>query len=198
MKRVLQVLASGLLVSSLTACGLKTDKPMLQYMPHMHTTPVLKAQRGYDQSGDGASVMLPPEGTIPRGFTPYRITSAEQADRRLDNPLPLTAETLARGRERYNIYCIVCHGERGHGDGSVVPPYPLPKSLQSEQMREWGDGRLFHVITRGQGVMPAYASQIPERDRWAIIHYVRVLQRAENPSKADLKAYEERKQSYGR
>lgn len=172
-------------------CTADPEKPVLQYMPHMSNTPVLKPQRGYDGFGNGAGVLVPPAGTIPRGYKPYRLESAEIADQRLKNPLPIDRKTLERGKQFYGIYCYACHGDRGLGDGPVVPPFPIPKSLQTEQMLKWGDGHLFHVITKGQGVMPAYAEQISEKDRWAIIHYVRVLQRAEHPTAADVKAFKE-------
>lgn len=180
------------LMFCLTACtGADTEKPILQFMPHMHTTPVLKPQRGYDGFGNGAAALVPPEGSIPRGFKPYRMSSAEEAELKLKNPLEVSREVLLSGKKAYEIYCNACHGQRGLGDGPVVPPYPIPKSLQTEQMLKWKDGHLFHVITKGQGVMPAYAEQISVADRWAIIHYVRVLQRAEHPTASDLKAYKE-------
>ncbi|MGZ3705530.1 MAG: c-type cytochrome, partial [Bdellovibrionota bacterium] len=81
-----------------------------------------------------------------------------------------------------------CHGERGLGDGPIVNPFPIPKSLQSDDMLKWKDGHLFYVITKGQGVMPSYAQQIQPKDRWAVIHYVRALQRAEHPTNEDLSA----------
>lgn len=177
----------------LSGCGSQTETPVLQYMPHMSTTPILKPQRGYDGFGNGAAALVPPAGTIPRGFQPYRMPSAEEAEKNLVNPLPVTKEVLERGKKFYGIYCYACHGTMGLGDGPVVPPFPIPKSLQTPQMLAWKDGHLFHVITKGQGVMPSYAEQISVNDRWAIIRYVRALQRAEHPSAADVKAFKERK-----
>lgn len=174
----------------LAACS--SDKPVLQFMPHMANTWVLKSQKGYDGNGNGASVMTPPAGALPRGYTPYHYNSAEEAEAKLQNPLPRTRQVLERGQKLYNVYCIVCHGPRGLGDGSVVPPFPIPKSLQSDNMLKWKDGRLYHVITMGQGVMPSYAQQVQPQDRWAIIHYIRALQRAENPSTEDVQVYKKR------
>ncbi|MCO5141736.1 MAG: cytochrome c [Oligoflexia bacterium] len=171
----------------LASCSKTTEKTVIQYMPHMANTPILKAQRGYDGLGNGASVMMPPENAIARNHKPYRIESPEEADRVLKNPLAYTESNLERGRKIYNIYCMVCHGDRGHGDGPVVNPFPIPKSLQSEDMLRWGDGHLFHVITKGQGVMPAYAQQVQPEDRWAVILYVRALQRADHPTQDDVR-----------
>lgn len=173
-------------------CSRQTETTVMQYMPHMSNTAILKAQRGYDGNGNGASVMMPPEHSIARGHKPYRIEDAEEAGARLVNPLALTRGTLERGQKLYNIYCIACHGERGHGDGPIVNPYPIPKSLHSDDMRRWKDGHLFHIITKGQGVMPSYAQQIQPEDRWAVIHYVRALQRADNPSDEDLRELKKR------
>ena len=175
-------------IAGLSGCS-NAEKPSMQYMPHMATTPNLKSQRGYEGNGNGASVMVPPEGTLPRGFTRYTYETPEEADRALRNPLKMTRYNVEHGQKLYGIYCMVCHGERGHGDGPVVNPFPIPKSLQSDNMLRWGDGHLFHVITKGQGVMPAYATQIAAKDRWAIVLYVRALQRADHPTAEDLKEF---------
>jgi mono/diheme cytochrome c family protein len=168
-------------------CSRQTETPVMQYMPHMSNTAILKAQRGYDGLGNGASVMMPPENTIAIGHKPYRFETPEEADAKLKNPLPMDRVTLERGQKIFNIYCITCHGPRGLGDGPVVDPFPIPKSLQSADMLRWGDGHLFHVITKGQGIMPSYAQQVQPEDRWAVIHYIRALQRAQNPTDEDLR-----------
>ena len=176
-------------VASLALVGCSGDeKPMMQYMPHMSNTPIVKPQKGYDPHANGTGMLMPPEGTVPRGFKTYHYASAEEASA-MTNPLEFNEQNIRRGQKVYNTYCYVCHGNEGHGDGPVVPPFPIPKSLHSQDMRTWKDGHLFHVITKGQGVMPPYAQQIPVEDRWAVIHYVRVLQRAENPTAADVEAY---------
>lgn len=172
--------------AALSSCSQQTEKTIIQYMPHMANTPNLKAQRGYEGFTNGASNLVPPEHTIARGHKPYTIETPEDADKLLKNPLPRSPEVLARGQVVFSTYCLVCHGERGYGDGPVVNPFPIPKSLQSDNMLKWGDGHLFHVITKGQGVMPSYAVQVQPMDRWAVIHYVRALQRAEHPTAQDL------------
>lgn len=171
-----------------SSCSQTTEKTIIQYMPHMANTPNLKALKGYDGFGNGASVLMPPEHAVARGHRPYRIETVEEAEKKLVNPLPRTRVVLERGQKIFNTYCITCHGERGYGDGPVVNPFPIPKSLQSDQMLKWNDGHLFHVITKGQGVMPSYAQQVQPEDRWAVIHYVRALQRAEHPTEEDVRA----------
>lgn len=176
------------LFGTLSACSRQTESTIWQYMPHMANTPNLKAMKGYDGFGNGSSMLLPPEHAIARGHKPYRFATVEEAERELVNPLPRTRASLEHGKKIFNTYCIACHGERGYGDGPVVNPFPIPKSLQSEDMLRWKDGHLFHVITKGQGVMPSYAQQIQPEDRWAVIHYVRALQRAEHPTDEDVRA----------
>lgn len=189
MKRILY---ATILTVSITSCSRQTEKTVIQYMPHMSNTAILKAQRGYDGFGNGASVLVPPENTVAKGHKPYRLESPEEADAKLKNPLPMDLATLNRGKKIFNTYCYTCHGERGLGDGPVVNPFPMPKSLQSENMLKWGDGHIFHVITKGQGVMPSYAQQILPIDRWAAIRYVRVLQRAEHPTDEDVKLWKQK------
>ncbi len=181
-----------LLTSLLFACSSR-ESTIIQYMPHMANTPILKAQKGYDGFGNGASVLMPPEHTVARGHKPYRMESAEAAGAQLQNPLPKNLEVVQRGQAVYNNYCLTCHGPRGYGDGPVVNPFPIPKSLQSENMLLWKDGHLFHIITKGQGVMPSYAQQIQPEDRWAVIHYLRVLQRAEHPTEEDVRELKKQK-----
>jgi len=102
-------------------------------------------------------------------------------------PFPLTAEVVARGRERFNIYCTPCHGRTGEGRGMVVQRgYKQPPSFHDQRLRDIGPGYFFSVITNGFGVMPSYAVQVPVNDRWAIIAYIRALQLSRNASFDDL------------
>src|SRR5262249_25239859 len=131
----------------------------------------------------------PVPGTVPREFQPYAYRSdPEAAGRELRNPLKPTQRVLERGRAMFNTYCIVCHGPNGEGDGTVVPKFPRPPPPPSAKVRTWPDGRIFHVMTNGQNLMPSYASQVAPSDRWAIIHYIRALQRSKKPTAEDLKA----------
>ena len=92
-------------------------------------------------------------------------------------PFPVTAEVVARGQERYQIFCSMCHGATGAGDGMVVRRgYKQPPSYFTETLRNAPVGHFFDVITNGWGSMPRYAQQIPVQDRWAIVAYVRALQ----------------------
>jgi len=102
-------------------------------------------------------------------------------------PSPVTAATMARGRERFDIYCSPCHGRTGQGDGMVVlRGYRRPPSFHQDRLRGAPVGHFFDVITNGFGAMPDYASQVRVEDRWAIIAYVRALQLSEHATPADV------------
>jgi mono/diheme cytochrome c family protein len=92
-------------------------------------------------------------------------------------PFPVTKEVVERGRERYQIFCAMCHGATGAGDGMIVRRgYKQPPSYFTEDLRNAPVGHFFDVITNGWGSMPRYSQQIPAQDRWAIIAYIRALQ----------------------
>lgn len=180
-KSLLFVLAVAALAGG---CTKNPKKPAFEYMPHMADSPAVKAQQ---RDKDGHGMALPPEGTIPQGFQPYIYKDNADAAKNLKNPLRSTKEVLARGQLMFNTYCMVCHGSRGEGDGSIVPKFPRPPTLHSDKVKNWTDGQIFHVITAGQNLMPKYSTQISPEDRWAIVHYVRVLQRSLDPTAEDLK-----------
>jgi mono/diheme cytochrome c family protein len=92
-------------------------------------------------------------------------------------PFALTAEVVNRGQERYKIFCAMCHGDAGYGDGMIVRRgFRKPPSYHTPELRAARVGHLFDVITNGWGSMPNYAAQVPPADRWAIIAYIRALQ----------------------
>lgn len=131
-----------------------------------------------------------PEGTVARGWLRedqrlYQGKNGRELVAVL--PMPLTRELLARGRERFNIYCSPCHDRTGEGRGMVVRRgYQPPPSLHIERLRDAPVGHFFDVMTNGLGVMPDYASQIPVSDRWAISAYVKALQLSRNAPVSDV------------
>ena len=119
-------------------------------------------------------------GAVPRGYPPfpYKATpeDADRAGRELYNPLKPTPENLKRGAQVFATYCIACHGPEGNGDGPVTRRgVPAPPSLFGKRL---ADGKLYHIISLGQGNMPAYASQTERGDRWLAVLHIRALQAA--------------------
>lgn len=97
-------------------------------------------------------------------------------------PLPVTKELIDRGQERFNIYCIVCHGPVGNADGMVVRRgFVKPPTYHDDRLRNAPVGHFFDVITNGFGRMNSYAAQVQPADRWAIVAYIRTLQLSQNP-----------------
>jgi mono/diheme cytochrome c family protein len=92
-------------------------------------------------------------------------------------PFPITEQVMTRGKERYEIFCSVCHGLTGYGDGMIVRRgFRRAASYHDDRLRQAPVGHFFDVMTNGWGAMPSYAAQIPAQDRWAIIAYIRALQ----------------------
>ena len=104
-------------------------------------------------------------------------------------PMPLTGELLARGRQRFEIFCTPCHDRTGAGLGMVVRRgYRQPPSLHIDRLRDAPVGHFYDVMTRGLGAMPDYAQQVPSEDRWAIAAYVKALQLSQHAPVAELTA----------
>lgn len=135
------------------------------------------------------------DGTVARGsiVTPTPWSSGKDAAGNFvrEAPVPVTDDLVARGHERYDIYCSPCHDRTGAGGGMIVlRGYKRPPSLHIERLREAADGYFFDVITNGFGTMPNYAQQIPIADRWAITTYIRALQLSQTATLADVPAPE--------
>ena len=162
----------------------------------MQDQPKMKPYRSTSFFGDGLSMRQPIPGTVPRGFlrtdtelftgkkskSSSSVSTAPSTTNPYPDdtdtfPFPITKETVQRGRERYEIFCSVCHGLTGNGDGMIVRRgFRRAASFNDDRLRQAPVGHFFDAITNGWGAMPSYASQIPVQDRWAIIAYVRALQ----------------------
>lgn len=136
---------------------------------------------------DGRSERPLVEGTVPRGALERDSLGASKDSNVF--PLPLTAALVDRGAERYGIFCSVCHGNVGDGNGMVVQRgFRRPPSYHIDRLRQAPHGYFYDVITNGFGVMPDYAAQIPPDDRWAIIAYIRALQLSQHVPASELPA----------
>ena len=163
----------------------------LLYMPPftwMMIQPKLTPQSTSSFFSDGQAMRMPVEGTVSRGNMPYPFEGEpEKAGKFLSNPLTPTKQVLELGQRKFNTYCSPCHGYFGKGDSRLDDQFPNPPSLQSEKLRTLPDGQIFHIITTGQNLMPSYAKQVLPEERWAIIHYIRSLQRATNAKEEDVR-----------
>jgi hypothetical protein len=136
---------------------------------------------------DGRSERAPVENTVPRGaLVNDDLIVAKDSN---NFPLPVNQALLERGEERYKIFCAPCHGLQGDGNGMVaMRGMKHPTSYHLGRLRQEPNGYYYDVITNGFGQMYSYSAQIPPRDRWAIISYVRALQLSRNVHVAELSA----------
>lgn len=146
----------------------------------------LNPQKGSVLFADGYGMRKPVEGTVARGFIPYPYKGELNPTETLSNPLLPTTKILEIGKKKFLTFCSPCHGNLADGDSRLRGQFPNPPTLHSERARNFSDGMIYHIITNGQNVMPSYASQISREERWAIVNYVRVLQRSKNASDSDL------------
>jgi mono/diheme cytochrome c family protein len=159
----------------------------------MHDQPRFKPLARSDFYSDLRSARPPVEDTVARGQLhedTYFYTGKIGNNPGDYMPFPVTGQVLDRGRERYNIYCAPCHSRVGDGNG-MVPSRGFPRkppSYHQERLRKAPLGYIFDVATNGFGIMPDYASQIPARDRWCIVAYIRALQLSQDASMADVPA----------
>ena len=176
--------------------SLKEDPP-IHINPNMDAMERFEAQEANPFFEDGRAMRPPVPGTVARGM--LREDVAFHTGRNADGsyvqvmPVEYTVEFANRGRERYDIYCSVCHGVAGDGQGIVMTgEYGfIPIGFHNDRLRTVEDGYLYEVITQGVRSMPAYAQQIPIADRWAIVAYVRALQRSQNADRDDIPADEQ-------
>ncbi|MEW6051540.1 MAG: c-type cytochrome [Candidatus Zixiibacteriota bacterium] len=178
----------------LTGCfrGEPSGKPPIHINPNMDDQERYNSQARSEYFPDGATMRTPPAGTIPRGWLhedqvyytgKIDTTPVEKL------PVPITAQLLSRGQERFNIFCAPCHSRIGDGRGMTVERgLPPPPSFHEERIVKMADGHYFDVISNGIRNMPAYRYQIPVSDRWAIVAYLRALQRSQNARLEDIPA----------
>lgn len=156
----------------------------------MHDQPKYSALEPASFFADNSSARPPVAGTVARGD--LREDQALHTGKVNDElvtafPFPIDEAIVARGRERFDIFCSPCHGRTGAGDGVIVGRgYTRPPPLDAPHLRTAPPGHFFDVITNGFGAMPDYAAQIKVTDRWAVAAYVRALQSASAASSGDI------------
>ena len=176
----------------LSALGLLATLALAGCRQDMHDQPRFKPLARNDFFPDIRSARPQVEGTVARGQG-YRETYfyTGKVGNQLGDaiPFPVTQEVLARGQERFNIFCAPCHSRTGDGNGMIVQRgFRAPPSYHTDRLRNAPLGYFYGVISDGFGAMPEYASQIPPRDRWDIVAYIRALQLSQHASATDLPA----------
>ncbi len=179
---------AGAVVVLMTSCGKDPKDPGIVFMPDMYESPSYEVYSSNPNFPDSITLQAPVKGTVPQGYTFFDYPSTnegyEAAGRDVKNPLPATPENLAEGERLFGIYCIVCHGETGLGDGNLVaigkfpppPSYATGVSSRGGNMKDLSDGKIFHTITYGINLMGSHASQINPEERWKIVMFVHKLQ----------------------
>ncbi len=156
----------------------------------MHVQPRYDPLEPSSFFADGRSARQPVAGTVARGQlrTNQALYFGRQGDQPVSIiPVPVTRDLLARGQDRFNIFCTPCHGRLGDGEGMVVQRgFRHPPSYHIDRLRTAPPGHFFDVITNGFGAMPAYGYRVPVNDRWAIIAYIRALQLSQNARPSDV------------
>jgi mono/diheme cytochrome c family protein len=188
MKKVTQIISLmavfGCVAIAVTSCGKKdANSPGVEYMPDMYRSPSLETNMTYTIStGDTLqSNRTPVAGTIARGYMPYAYANDTagygNAGRFLHNPFPKTEANLKQGEELYGKFCVHCHGATGQGDGLVGSKLPgPPPPYNGGALKNLPEGKIFHTITYGKGLMGSHASQVNQEERWKLVMYVQKLQ----------------------
>jgi mono/diheme cytochrome c family protein len=164
------------------ARGCTSSRPPIHLNPSMDDQPKVRSQAGSDFFFNGAAMREPVPGTIPIGGlkedTAFFTGKAADGQYVAAIPHPVDDAVVERGRERYGIYCQPCHDARGDGRGILFQRGNIPTgNFHDERILKYADGEIFDVITNGRGLMASYRWPIPPADRWAIVAYVRELQR---------------------
>ena len=156
----------------------------------MHDTPRIEAYEANAFFADQRGSRSAPQGTVARGWLrddEALYTGKVKGEDATLFPMRVDAPQMARGQERFNIYCSPCHGYTGQGDGMVVlRGYRRPPSIHEDRLRDAPVGHFFDVMTNGFGAMPDYAAQIRAEDRLAIVAYIRALQLSGHATLADV------------
>lgn len=183
MKGLVKILVLAIMVSSVASCK-KDTRPNYQFFPNMYESVGYEAYGAYEVFPGEQSAMLPAEGTIARGYSLFDYGSSNdeflRAKAELTSPLDSTMIDFERGKELYDIYCGICHGNKGKGQGNLVKREKILGIPSYDDVgRDINAGSTYHTIYYGKNAMGSYANQLNEEERWQVVAYVLKL-------KADL------------
>lgn len=188
---LLRIIAAIVAACVVAGGGLFAAEKLISVVPpliHMHDQPKLNAFRESAFFADGRGMRPAVAGTVARGHLPPAFSTPEEAGVMLSNPLPLTQAIAERGRRVFNDHCAICHGLVGNGVPLLSRAYGgKPGNFLSNEISARPDGHYFGVLMLGKNAMPSYAADLDTDDRWAAVHYIRILQRAQNAKDEDLR-----------
>jgi len=174
---------AGMVTIGVTSCDKKNpNSPGIEFMPDMYRSPSYETNLAYvTKNGDTIQANRKPvAGTIARGYMPYGYANTaegyEAAGANLRNPLEKNEANLKRGEELYGKFCVHCHGATGGGDGIVGGKLPGAPPSYTGALKTLPEGKIFHSITYGKGLMGSHASQLSQEERWKVVLYVQKLQ----------------------
>ncbi len=171
---LLAIVTSALLFAS---CSRDRSKPNLQYMPDMYET-IPYEPYGINPITNNGIAQTPPKGAIARGKMPFSIDASLEgynfAKDSLFSPLKKSSANLSNGKKMYDIYCAICHGEKGDGQGNLVKREKF-FGVPHFKDRAITEGSIYHVIYYGRNMMGSHASQLTEKERWQVVQYVQKL-----------------------
>ena len=174
MIRILKHISLLVLIMSNTSC-FDPSKPNYQYFPNMYESVGYKTYQESDAFPNGIQAQLPVEGSVPRGWQPYEYEDSnegyESAKLNLKSPLVNNEENLKNGKKMYDIYCSVCHGSKGDGQGILMEREKF-LGIPSYADRDITEGSIYHVLMHGINLMGSHAGQVDDEERWQIAQYV--------------------------
>ena len=174
MIRILKHISLLVLIVSITSC-FDPSKPNYQYFPNMYESVGYKTYQESDAFPNGIQAQLPVEGSVPRGWQPYEYEDSnegyESAKLTLKSPLVNNEENLKNGKKMYDIYCSVCHGSKGDGQGILMEREKF-LGIPSYADRDITEGSIYHVLMHGINLMGSHAGQVDDEERWQIAQYV--------------------------
>ena len=174
MIRILKHISLLVLIMSITSC-FDPSKPNYQYFPNMYESVGYKTYQESDAFPNGIQAQLPVEGSVPRGWQPYEYEDSnegyESAKLNLKSPLVNNEENLKNGKKMYDIYCSVCHGSKGDGQGILMEREKF-LGIPSYADRDITEGSIYHVLMHGINLMGSHAGQVDDEERWLIAQYV--------------------------
>lgn len=197
-------IAAALVIGVASCSNRSTPDQKMEFSRNMYDPIGYNPDQPNSNFANGQTAQTPPAGTVPVGFARFEYANTledyERAGRELSNPLEINDATLAKGEALFNTYCSVCHGKEGKGDGPITQDrtlttakgsrqlenFPPPPNFQQSGginssrgglMSQLTDGKIYHTITYGVGLMGSHASQLSPEERWAVVAYVRELQK---------------------